>query len=311
MRLNDTVSDELEVFSGVPQGSILRLLFFLVFINDLPSCVMSKSFGYVDDYKIVGDNPLTLNIDVRKLWRWCDENFMSTNLGKIKVLCIKGTAPIALSNHEFETTESMKYLGILVNDTLSWTLHAKKRTEKALNALFILKRNLSKATFWTRKNACICYVLPILNYGSALWKPSKGDLGTLESIQRKAVSWIFITNNISFKDKLVKLDILPISLYQELHVFLLFAKILSGKVDIDWRSQVTITDIGTRRTPVTRNFACQQIRLKKCESDYWFRACRLAILFNDYFKFDIIFDPGCKIKLLEVYTKFFKTRYNE
>ena len=56
MRLNDTVSDELEVFSGVPQGSILGPLFFLVFINDLPSCVMSKSFGYADDYKIVGDN---------------------------------------------------------------------------------------------------------------------------------------------------------------------------------------------------------------------------------------------------------------
>ena len=236
---------------------------------------------------------------------------MSMNLGKSKVLCIKGTAPIALPNHEFETTECMKDLGILVNDTLSWTLHAKKRTEKALNALFILKRNLSKATFWTRKNAYICYVVPILNYGSALWKPSKGDLGTLESIQRKAVSWIFITNNISYKDKLLKLDILPISLYQELHVILLFAKILTGKVDIDWRSQVTITDIGTRRTQGTRNFACQKIRLKKCESDYWFRACRLANLFIDYFKFDTIFDPGCKIKLLEVYTKFFKTRYNE
>ena len=82
MRLNDTVSDELEVFSGVPQGSILGPLFFLVFINNLPSCVMSKSFGYTDDYKIVGDNPLTLNIDVRKLWRWCDENFMLMNLGK-------------------------------------------------------------------------------------------------------------------------------------------------------------------------------------------------------------------------------------
>ena len=162
---------------------------------------------------------------------------------------------------------------------------AKKSTEKALNALFILRRNLSKAKFWTRKNAYICYVVPILNYGSALWKPSKGDLGTLESIQRKAVSWIFITNNISYKDKLVKLDILPISLYQELHDILLFAKILTGKVDIGWRSQVTITDISTRRTQATRNFACQQIRLKKCESDYLVRACRVPV--GHIWKFDL------------------------
>ena len=73
VRLNDTISGELEVFSGVPQGSILWPLLFLVFINDLPSCVMSATFGYADDYKIVGDNRFTLNIDVRRLWRWCED----------------------------------------------------------------------------------------------------------------------------------------------------------------------------------------------------------------------------------------------
>ena len=153
VRLNDTISGELEVFSGVPQGSILRPLLFLVFINDLPSCVMSATFGYAEDYKIVGDNPLTLNIDVRRLWRWCEEYCMSMNLTKSKVLCIKGSATIALPSSSFETTEVMKDLGILITDTLSWTQHAKKRAEKVLNALFVLKRNLSKANFATRKNA--------------------------------------------------------------------------------------------------------------------------------------------------------------
>ena len=95
VRLNDTFSGGLEVFSGVPQGAILGRLFFLVFINDLPSCVMSSTFGYADDYKIVGDNPSTLNIDVRRLWRWCEENCMSMNLTKSKVLCIEVSATIA------------------------------------------------------------------------------------------------------------------------------------------------------------------------------------------------------------------------
>ena len=125
VRLNDTISGELEVFSGVPQGSILWPLLFLVFINDLPSCVMSATFGYADDYKIVGDNRFTLNIDVRRLWRWCEENCMSMNLTKSKILCIKGSATIALPSYSFETTEVMKNLGILITDTLSWTQHAK------------------------------------------------------------------------------------------------------------------------------------------------------------------------------------------
>ena len=60
-----------------------------------------------------------------------------------------------------------------------------------------------------------------------------------------------------------------------------------------------------------RNFVCKQMRLKKCESDFWFRACRLANLYNEYFKCDILFDPECKNRLLGMYTKFFKTRYNE
>ena len=132
-------------------------------------------------------------------------------------------------------------------------------------------------------------------------------------MQRKAISWSFMTSNshISYKDKLVKLNLLPLSLYQELHVGLLFAKILAGKVDIDWRSHVSITDVGNRRAQMTRNFVCKQMRLKKCESDFWFRACRLANQYNDYFKCDILFDPACKNRLLGMYTKFFKTRYNE
>ena len=122
-----------------------------------------------------------------------------------------------------------------------------------------------------------------------------------------------LTNNshISYKDKLVKLCILPLSLYQEIHVGLLFAKILAGKVDLDWRSHVSITDVGNRKAQMTRKFVSRKMRLKKCESDFWFRACRHADLFNEYFKCDILFDPECKNRLLGMYAKFFRTRYNE
>ena len=232
MLINSSTSKKLDVFSGVPQVSILGPLFFLVFINNLPSCVMSKAFGYADDFKIVRNNPVTLNIDVRKLWRWCEDNLMSMNLTKSKLLCIKGSAQISLPNYTFEATQSIKDLGLFVTDSLNWTLHAKKRTEKALNAFFLLKRNLGKTNFSIRKSAYVCYVVPIVSYGAALWKPSNGDLTLLESVQRKARSWIFQTSNsvLSYKEKLQKINILPLSLYQELHVVLLFAKMYREKL---------------------------------------------------------------------------------
>ena len=67
---------------------------------------------------------------------------MSENLTKSKILCIKGSATIALPNYSFETTEQMKDLGILITDTLSWTQHTEKRAEKALNTLRTRKESL-------------------------------------------------------------------------------------------------------------------------------------------------------------------------
>ena len=141
----------------------------------------------------------------------------------------------------------------------------------------------------------------------------KGDLSLLESVQRKAMCWISKTSNSVFscKDKLQKSNILPLSIYQELHVVLLFAKILFGKVDIDWQSHVTFAEVCTRRVQVTRNFICEQMRLQKSGSDFWYRARHLANMFNDCFKYDVLLDSDHKSKLLELYKRFFISRYNE
>ena len=91
-------------------------------------------------------------------------------------------------------------------------------------------------------------------------------------------------------------------LYHELHVLLLFAKILNEEVDIDWRIYVTMTEVGSTRTQVTRNFKCQNFRLKKCESDFWKWACQLVNICNDYFKQDFLFHEDYKPKLSSVST---------
>ena len=60
VKIGSSVSSELVVQSGVPQGSVLGPLFFILFVNDLPKCVMSICFGYADDYKIMEKNEITL-----------------------------------------------------------------------------------------------------------------------------------------------------------------------------------------------------------------------------------------------------------
>ena len=98
VRINGTISTVLSVISGVPQGSVLGPLLFLVFINDLPNCSMSDSFGYADDFKIVGTNPVAINIDIRRIWKWCQSNLMEINLSKSKCLWLKGVGTVRLPN---------------------------------------------------------------------------------------------------------------------------------------------------------------------------------------------------------------------
>ena len=95
VRINGTISTVLSVISGVPQGSVLGPLLFLVFINDLPNCSMSDSFGYADDFKIVGTNPVAINIDIRRIWKWCQSNLMEINLSKVNACGWRASAQSA------------------------------------------------------------------------------------------------------------------------------------------------------------------------------------------------------------------------
>ena len=99
VKVNDQMSNELPVLSGVPRGSLLGPLFFLVYMNDLPDVIMSTNFGYADDFKVIRENPVTLNIDVRRIYKWCSDNFMSMNLAKSKYVAIKGCATVSLNNY--------------------------------------------------------------------------------------------------------------------------------------------------------------------------------------------------------------------
>ena len=92
----------------------------------------------------------------------------------------------------------MKDLGIKISENLTCTTHVGKRAQFALTALFTLKRNLAITTYFIRKSAYISYVVPIVNYGSSLWLPSKGDLRIIESIQRKTMKLIFGSSNLDY-----------------------------------------------------------------------------------------------------------------
>ena len=90
VKINDKRSPTASVTSGVPQGSIIGPLLFILFINDLP--IINKNsnfFGHADDFKLVNSDPCTLQGDINRTEKWCSDNEMKLNSDKCYILSIK------------------------------------------------------------------------------------------------------------------------------------------------------------------------------------------------------------------------------
>ena len=134
-----------------------------------------------------------------------------------------------------------KDLGIMVHKDLTWTSDTNRRCEKELKAFFTIKRNVARRRAWqAKKDLYRCYIVQIISYRSVLWKPNKQDLKKVEPIQMKATKLILSTGQLTYKDRLRRLDILPLSLYHELHVLFFFLDIVSGRYDIEWQNSIQV-----------------------------------------------------------------------
>ena len=145
-------SDWLTVTSGVPQGSLLGSLFFIVYINDLPG-VISKDSSialYADDskmYRVISsqEDLFTFQSDIDKISDWCKMNKMRINTKKCKIMRItrKKSPLVGEYNIEGQPLESVnvyKDLGLFTASNLSWNQHVDKITAKANRVLGLVKR---------------------------------------------------------------------------------------------------------------------------------------------------------------------------
>ena len=179
--INGINSDSIPVSSGVPQGSVLGLILFLAYINDLPEQVRSRVRLFADDTAIylaissLSDAKI-LQDDLSKLEQWEKSWGMNFNPAKRQVLHVirlKTSIPSKnfLHNTELETATAAKYLGVTISDDLSWGTCVNNISKKANQTLGFLKRNIKVHKQDLKSTAYKTLVRPQLEYASTVWSP--------------------------------------------------------------------------------------------------------------------------------------------
>ena len=156
--LEGEFSDWLPVTSGVPQGSILGPLLFIIYANDMPDCLSgeSKLALFADDSKLFRSmssrsSSATLQSDLNSLFQWNEDWKMSFNISKCQVLHMsrKRTPSHTHTNYhlggqDLQVAIATKDLGVTVSNNLSWSTHIIQMCAKANRTLGLIKRVCGK-----------------------------------------------------------------------------------------------------------------------------------------------------------------------
>lgn len=202
---NDYQSSHCPVTSGVPQGSVLGPLLFLIYINDLPNSINSSLRLFADDcviYRVIASSSDTsvLQSDLNKISNWCNTWKMRLNTNKCKAMRItRRTEPADVCAYRIESltleqVASYKYLGVHITTNLSWQLHVNYIVNNANRMLGYLRRNFSMAPSNLKLLLYKTLIRSKLEYACSVWDSSLHCLiNTLESLQNRSARFI-LTN---------------------------------------------------------------------------------------------------------------------
>ena len=223
--INGSQSDEKEVTSGIPQGSVLGPILFVLYINDLPSIVHSDIRLFADDTKLFTRSDVpgatdTLQNDLNNLQIWSEKWLLRFHPEKCHTLKLGhkksevtyqmrkkdkdgNCIPIQLEESEFE-----KDLGVFIDNKLNFKEHTHRTTSKANKIMGVIRRTFDFLTEDVFVQLFKALVRPILEYGNSAWQPyNKSLCQEIEDVQRRSTKLLASIRDLSYPERLAKLKL--------------------------------------------------------------------------------------------------------
>jgi endonuclease/exonuclease/phosphatase family metal-dependent hydrolase len=221
-----THSDWREVKSGVPQGSVLGPILFIIYVNSLPNQVEhSDVFLFADDTKVFKSilqpsDRDKLQDDLEKMNEWTKESLLVFNAEKCVSMTIgrrgDNEGIYHIERAELKKIRSEKDLGVTIDNRLTFETHMWEKIKKANSIMATIRRtyqHLDKNTFTLLYKAL---VRPHLEYCNQAWHPHlRKHIDAIENVQRRATRLIPGMSDLSYPERLEALD-LPTLAYRRL-----------------------------------------------------------------------------------------------
>lgn len=215
--VNGEESEWRSVLSGVPQGSVLGPVLFVIFVNDIPEVVKSMVYLFADDTKLFArapDDCSAIQDDLNNLQTWADTWQLRFNANKCKVMHIgkhkEGEYTMTSSGGTvvLDTVEVEKDLGVNIDNNLNFDHHIDSQVKKANKLLGMIRRTYTTLDTYSLPLLYNAIIRPHLEYCIPVWSPRwKKDQESIERVQRRATKLIPELKTLEYVDRLKALKL--------------------------------------------------------------------------------------------------------
>jgi hypothetical protein len=280
--INDVLSPQCEISSGVPQGSIIGPLLFVMYINDVDDCARHLYDGglrlFADDTKFFSTEPVQLQTCLDDFGSWLETRQLKLAVEKCNSFHISKSTQLpsfTINNSQISSTTVIKDLGIFLSNDLKWATHVNRIYRNACHSSYHILRFSKTRNIWVLMKLYKTYVRPKVEYSTPVWSPSlKGDIRKIEKIQEVFTRYACRRCNIpysDYSDRLSKLNLPSLERRRKIYDLVFLYKTINNSTGLDFHKYFIIK-------PQTYNLRGSKFKIESKFNSFNTRWC------NSYFQ---------------------------